>query len=69
MESLWELGEAARYLGITVTYLKNCCRAGADGPQFFRPSAKKTMFRKSDLDVWVKTWKTRETKGTRKGRR
>jgi hypothetical protein len=53
------LNDAANYIGITKEYLKNKCRTGQSGPKFYRPSTRKTMFLRSDLDAWVKSWMTR----------
>jgi hypothetical protein len=50
-------GEAARYADVTVAYLMAQCRKGT-GPKFIRPSPKKSLFRKADLDEWMKKWKT-----------
>jgi Helix-turn-helix domain len=55
MESYMDLDEAAAHAGVTVSYLKDQCRKGA-GPKHFRPSPKKTLFRKADIDDWVKLW-------------
>jgi hypothetical protein len=58
MDHYLNLRDAASYIGITVTYLKDRCRAGANGPNYFRPSTRKTMFKRGDLDDWVRSWKT-----------
>jgi hypothetical protein len=62
MENYLELADAATYVGVTVSYLKDRCRAGQTGPKFFRPSPKKTLFLRGDLDAWVKSWRSSETK-------
>jgi hypothetical protein len=41
--------EAARYADVPVAYLMAQCRKGM-GPKFIRPSPKKSLFRKQDLD-------------------
>jgi len=51
--------EAARYADVPVAYLMAQCRKGM-GPKFIRPSPKKSLFRKQDLDEWVKGWKVFE---------
>lgn len=53
--------EAAKHAGIPRRYLMDMCRKGNKGPKFYRPSPKKTFFLRSDIDAWVKSWKTPET--------
>lgn len=51
--------EAANYTGTTEEFLMNLCRRG-HGPIRFMPSPKTTLFRKSDLDAWMRSWELRE---------
>jgi hypothetical protein len=55
MENYSDLTQAAEYCGITVSYLKDQCRKGG-GPKHLRPSRNKALFRKVDLDDWIKSW-------------
>jgi hypothetical protein len=48
--------EAAEYTGTTPDYLLNQAKAGRLA--YLQPSPKKIMFRRGDLDVWVKGWRT-----------
>lgn len=57
MDELYmDLKEAAARAGVTVDYLKYHCRKGG-GPKHFRPSPKKALFRKADIDDWVNSWR------------
>jgi hypothetical protein len=53
--------QAAAHLGIPVAILAGQCKLGT-GPTFIRPSPRKLMFRRKDLDNWRATWKTVEAK-------
>jgi len=55
MEAYMDLTEAAAYCGISVSYLKDQNRRGG-GPKHFRPSRNKALFRKTDLNDWIKSW-------------
>jgi hypothetical protein len=47
--------EAAHYAGVSLQYLMRQC-ADRTGPAFVRPSPRRTMFRKIDVDAWVASW-------------
>lgn len=61
MDQYLNLTEAAAHAGVTVTYLKDQCRREG-GPKHFRPSPRKTLFRKTDIDDWVKSWRVIDAK-------
>ena len=52
--------EAAEYANVSVQYLQRQC-VQRTGPAFIRPSPKRTLFRKADLDAWVASWPKFET--------
>jgi excisionase family DNA binding protein len=52
--------EAAQYAGVSLSYLKRQC-VQRTGPAFIRPSPRRTMFRKADVDAWVASWERFET--------
>lgn len=54
--------EAARYADVSISYLMTQATKGA--VRFIRPSPKKSLFLKSDLDQWIKTWKKFEPSPT-----
>ena len=56
MDTYMDLTQAATHAGVTVSYLKDQCRKGA-GPRHFRPSPKKALFRRTDIDDWIRSWK------------
>jgi predicted DNA-binding transcriptional regulator AlpA len=47
--------EAAQRAGVSLQYLMRQC-ADRTGPAFIRPSPRRTMFRKIDVDTWVASW-------------
>lgn len=51
--------DAAAYCGLPTNYFKNLVKAGG-GPTYIKPSPKKVLFRKVDLDLWVNSWATVE---------
>ena len=52
---LLERPDASAYTGLTPVHLLNLQRQD-DGPAWIRPSPRKTLYRRSDLDAWMKTW-------------
>jgi hypothetical protein len=47
--------EAASHANCSVEYLMRQTKSRT-GPSFFRPSPRKTLFRKSAIDRWVAGW-------------
>lgn len=52
--------EAAKYAGVDRSYLMNMCRPESKGKKvrFYRPSPRKTLFLRADLDAWLASWLT-----------
>jgi hypothetical protein len=46
---------AADYCGVSLSYFRNLTKTGA-GPTYLKPSPKKILFRKDDLDAWIASW-------------
>jgi predicted DNA-binding transcriptional regulator AlpA len=55
MELLLSPNDAAARAGVSRNYLMRQCKAGT-GPQFVRPSPRRTLFSKAEIDQWVKSW-------------
>ncbi len=49
--------EAAAHAGLTTQALLRLCRSGA-GPKYVKPSPKKILFLKSDIEAWKAGWLT-----------
>ena len=60
METYLNRQEAACLAGVSVEYLMRQC-SDRKGPAFIRPSPRRTMFRKADVDAWVASWERFET--------
>ena len=58
-EELWGATQAAHYLQLESRYLIRQCRRGT-GPAYLKPSPKKILFRKSDLDAWRSCWEVHQ---------
>jgi hypothetical protein len=59
MTELLNEREAALFCGLDFNYFRNL-RKTKQGPTFIRPSPHTTMYRKSDLESWVASWKVTE---------
>jgi hypothetical protein len=57
-------GQAAEYLGLTVSYLRRQIYAKA-GPAHVRPSPRMSLFTANDLDVWKASWLRVPSKATK----
>jgi hypothetical protein len=58
-DDLLERPEAAAHSRLTEVYLLNLQRQG-DGPAWVRPSPRRTLYRRSDLDKWIAGWQRHE---------
>jgi hypothetical protein len=55
MTELWDYIEAASYCGLPLNYFRNIVKGGT-GPNYIKPTPRKVLFRREDLDGWITTW-------------
>ena len=55
MQEFYELTQAAESCGLPTNYFRNQIKNGG-GPTSIRPSARKILFIRSDLDRWMRSW-------------
>ncbi len=58
--------DAAEYCGTSADYLMNQARHGKVA--YVQPSPRKIMFRQTDLDKWIASWRTIAATGCIEGR-
>jgi hypothetical protein len=63
-EKLFTETEAAAFCDLGTKYFKNLRRTGR-GPTYVRPSPHMTLYRKSHLETWLKSWSTKMTDMTK----
>lgn len=44
--------EAAAHIGVNTIYLANAAKRKT-GPDYYRPTPRRTLYRKADLDAWL----------------
>ena len=55
--------QAAEYLGVSRSWLEKL-RVFGDGPPFYKVSARRVLYQKSELEAWVARYRMNDTSGS-----